>query len=292
MSSILDALDRADQERRRENSDLTGEVSRHTRRSWSLRGFLILAGVLLLGNFLVWLFLWRTDVPADTVSVQEAEREAVEPPRRVTAAPPPASTGQAENRGGVVRPQSASIEEELKHRARPGARPLLDEAMLDPLTINPQPFHSPAMAKSASASDIRASRTPDTETSVPSTAEWKQLVASLAPATKQPDAGVALDEPEIPGSTPASSPAATQEPALSEWERVPTIWEAPSSVRARLEGLKISVHLYHSEPSKRFVIINKHRYGEEDSLEYAGLRLKRITREGIIIDYGDGEVRM
>ena len=202
MSSILDALDRAEQERRRDHSFTTGEVPGPARRSWSLRGFWILAGILLLGNLIVWLLVWRTDTPVDPGSVQQAERETVNPPGRRTTAPPPASAQEAEHQGAVARPSSVSIEEQLKRRARPGVRPLLAEAMLTPTPLSAQASHTAAVGESASPSDSRVSRTPDTGSAIPSsTVEREQSVESPAPTSLQPNAGVVLDGPENMEST-------------------------------------------------------------------------------------------
>ena len=70
------------------------------------------------------------------------------------------------------------------------------------------------------------------------------------------------------------------------------MWDVPQDVRIELVKLKITVHVYNEDPRKRFVVINRHRYGEGDSLETEGLILKRIVRDGIIIDYGEGLVKL
>ncbi len=66
----------------------------------------------------------------------------------------------------------------------------------------------------------------------------------------------------------------------------------PQDIRIELMKLTITVHVYNENPGKRFVVINRHRYEEGDRLETEGLILKRIIRDGIIIDYGDGLVKM
>jgi len=70
------------------------------------------------------------------------------------------------------------------------------------------------------------------------------------------------------------------------------VWELPQYLREKILQLKSSVHVYNANPAQRFVIINMHRYGEGDSLPPDGFRLKRIERDGIVIDYGDGLVRL
>jgi general secretion pathway protein B len=89
-----------------------------------------------------------------------------------------------------------------------------------------------------------------------------------------------------------AAPEKPQEPAAPVEARIPEIWELPGTVQQRLKGLKVNIHVYNELPEERFVIIDMRRYREGDSLGRPGLRLDRITRDGVVIDYGDGLVRL
>jgi general secretion pathway protein B len=118
------------------------------------------------------------------------------------------------------------------------------------------------------------------------------VARSPAPVKAQPDAEDTRDMTETMGSPPPATPKTLPELETSEWERLQSMWDVPQDVRIELVKLKITVHVYNEDPRKRFVVVNRHRYGEGDSLETEGLILKRIVRDGIIIDYGEGLVKL
>ncbi|MCU7812942.1 MAG: general secretion pathway protein GspB, partial [Candidatus Thiodiazotropha sp. (ex Notomyrtea botanica)] len=73
---------------------------------------------------------------------------------------------------------------------------------------------------------------------------------------------------------------------------IPLVWELPQGLREKILQLKSSIHVYSETPEQRFVIINMKRYKEGDSLQPNGFRLERIDRDGVVIDHGDGLVRL
>jgi len=52
------------------------------------------------------------------------------------------------------------------------------------------------------------------------------------------------------------------------------------------------VHSYSKDPAECLVFINMHRYKVGDKIGEGGPLLKEITPDGVIIDYGEGEVRL
>ncbi|MET0052596.1 MAG: general secretion pathway protein GspB [Candidatus Thiodiazotropha sp.] len=60
----------------------------------------------------------------------------------------------------------------------------------------------------------------------------------------------------------------------------------------RCSSCRSDIHVYHENPQRRFVIINMHRYVEGDRLKEKGYRLERIDKDGIVLDYGPGLVRI
>jgi hypothetical protein len=80
--------------------------------------------------------------------------------------------------------------------------------------------------------------------------------------------------------------------AVAPGQEMPLVWELSQEVRERVLLLKSSVHVYNEQPEQRFVIINMHRFVEGGTLPLDGYRLHRIDRDGLVIDYGDGLVRL
>jgi hypothetical protein len=95
----------------------------------------------------------------------------------------------------------------------------------------------------------------------------------------------------VPAQREVAAEAVEEEPPVEE-EYIPAIWELSEKAQTRLKGLKINIHVYHEEPAERLVIIDMRRYREGDALDRKGLTLERITRDGVVIDYGEGKVRL
>jgi general secretion pathway protein B len=95
-----------------------------------------------------------------------------------------------------------------------------------------------------------------------------------------------------PPVEPVKREPVAAEPEVSEAENIPLVWELPQNLRERVLELQSSIHVYSESPEERFVIINMKRYHEGDSLTSDGFRLQRIDRNGIVVDYGRGLVRL
>ncbi len=77
-------------------------------------------------------------------------------------------------------------------------------------------------------------------------------------------------------------------------ESIPTIYELPLEIQQRLETLSLNVHAYYDDPNRRFVYINMKRYQEGDRIEddTTGPLLVEIFPEGVIIDYGGRKAKL
>lgn len=60
--------------------------------------------------------------------------------------------------------------------------------------------------------------------------------------------------------------------------------DLPASVRQELPDITISGHFYAADPSSRVVVINGRPMHEGETLA-GGLRLERITSDGVVMDY-------
>lgn len=121
--------------------------------------------------------------------------------------------------------------------------------------------------------------------------------ASLAQApsnpvpTASPAAVVATrKEPSNPGVDTTSVPSAptpdASGPAPNQADSVPLIYDLTLRQRQGLPALKMSMHVYHRDAARRFVIIDGLRVGEDGVLGQQ-LWVRRIVPEGVVIEYND-----
>jgi|GEM_PF-2344955 len=264
MSSILDALERAERERQNHSLKAAGKESQPTahptrRRLW------LMAGLVLLLNLILWLLWWHADVFDGAQPDLPPAQPPVDRPAAVPSPPGPHPPAPNQVSQGLP-----SLQVPTEWPARAPVRPLMEEALVKgtpELATRPVPPPLPRVRAPAP--------TPVTTPTAPAT--------SKAPPVRLP----AKPVPAVP-STPPVQVEAQPAPAKA----APSIWGLPDALRRKLEGLRPSVHVYSERPTERFVVIRMHRYREGDRLGDSGFKLKRITRKGIVIDYGDGEVRL
>lgn len=87
---------------------------------------------------------------------------------------------------------------------------------------------------------------------------------------------------EVPVSTP--QPAAAPPPLPRD---VTPRRDLPAAVRDRIPDYAIDVHVYNDDPARRFILIRGERFGEGSTLE-GGHRLLEIAPRGLVIDV-DGQ---
>ncbi len=86
--------------------------------------------------------------------------------------------------------------------------------------------------------------------------------------------------------TPSETPAVTamsMEPRTPDALRMEVAMLGPNE-RAALPPLRISMHVFHDEPSRRFAIVDGQRLREGDVLT-PGLRLQNIERDGLQLEW-------
>ncbi len=329
MSSILEALERAEAERHKGNGSASRRPPAANRpRRWA--GPLLVLLILLL-NLGLWLF-YRQAPTEETVSPSAAQpvkpvpaalapASVDEKPARAPSEPGPAlSAGEQlrqppRPRAGHGTPASAapasieekaeaadstpgpslSLGEQLKRHTAPSNRPLVSEAVV----TRPPPIRSSATKAQAVSAGVESP--PETLPSLATAPASSVLPVerSIEPAAPPEPSAVAAtgeSEPLLNTLSPPPQQSATATPpeqaSAAMQEQIPLVWELPQQLREKILQLKSSVHVYSKTPGQRFVIINMHRYGEGDSLPPDGFLLKRIDRDGVIIDYGDGLVRL
>ncbi|MEJ2394462.1 MAG: general secretion pathway protein GspB [Candidatus Thiodiazotropha sp.] len=280
MSSILEALEKAEGERIRTAATGLGPTRRkRTGPRFSLPVIVGIVTALLLLNLAIWWFYLRV-VPDEPTTPSSAASGPAKPIPAAVPQPQPQRVKEA------VKP-ALSLRDQLKRNAAPSDKPLIDEAQV---TLKPPPPPPPAAV-------VRPA--PSSRQVVPPVREPVRVDQAVA----EPAAGVVsraasgsdvapIVRPE-PVVVASPRPAPTAQPVEQPpEEQIPLVWELPQTLREKVLGLKSSVHVYNETPAQRFVIINMHRYSEGDSLPPDGFRLERIDRDGVVIDYGAGQVRL
>jgi general secretion pathway protein B len=122
---------------------------------------------------------------------------------------------------------------------------------------------------------------PATVASVPARVVTEAAADEAAVAPK-PSSAFLPPLAEVPVSTPP--PAAAPPPLPRD---VTPRRDLPAAVRDRIPDYAIDVHVYNDDPARRFILIRGERFGEGSTLE-GGHRLLEIAPRGLVIDV-DGQ---
>lgn len=274
MSSILEALERAEEERGHGAKRALGIAPPvETGNRFSINLILTLAVLLLVVALAIWFYSGQATPPA-SVELQPkdvpTESEAPVPQAASTAlatAPTPAKA-------------TLSVPAQLRLNTSPSAKPLMEEAVV---------AKPPPRQKMAAPPAVKPALVPTTaenrEATAPPSVRPAQADNRVVEMVRRPVAEPVVEAPEEAFVEPEA-------PITAQRSEIPLVWELPQSEREKVLQLKSSVHVYNQDPAQRFVIINMRRYAEGDSLPPHGLRLERIDQDGVVIDYGGGLVRL
>jgi len=300
MSFILEALKRADRERRLERApDLSAvyeesNLSRHT----NIRPWLWIGGPLLVVAIVVGLMLWLEGPGPVTSPLPQGESASRSPstPETIEKTPPPSlakgdkglqakrSSGKASGTQPVPRPL---------HKAKPAPTIRSVTEKTPQAKIESKPVEKVPEPKSVPTAG-------ETTTPIPGPVQPSPSVSSNPEKTSMdPAAPVQSNSVEKQAKTVTASPAkpppvpaAKEEVDRKRIETIPLIGELPYEAKEKLGKLQINVHSYSKDPAECLVFINMHRYEVGDKIGEDGPLLKEITPNGVIIDYGEGEVRL
>ncbi|MBW9269840.1 MAG: general secretion pathway protein GspB [Candidatus Thiodiazotropha sp. (ex. Lucinisca nassula)] len=286
MSSILDALERASQNRSSSEQELIpkGYEEGPRRRGWLI--WIAALVVLLICGVLGFLF-YKSQ--SETVTSEPRQSESL-------PAPESASQMATEMASPAVvkpeKPQQPDLESQLLNSGMPSERSLMSEAKLSRPAVPVQRLRHNNETSTTAAEQTPVSR----ENQMPAPLAKREPPPAQRPQKlKKPPVAV---EPVMPQIKPVPQPIESQQTAVVDDaeetvdETIPLVWELPQGLRDELQQLKISIHVYHKLPERRFVLINMRRYGEGDKLRGTDYQLKQIEREGVVVDYGDGLVRL
>jgi general secretion pathway protein B len=71
-------------------------------------------------------------------------------------------------------------------------------------------------------------------------------------------------------------------PALASGDGLKLIWELPYATRRELPEIKVTMHVFASDPAQRFVIINGDRKVQGDDIE--GMTVVDIRADGVVFE--------
>lgn len=227
MSYILDALRKADRERKLGKTPRPEEVAgteapADARRLWP---WLLCANAVLLLGLLLWLLLSSGDPPGDRETTVAAVVET-------------AAEGAPED---TVTTQAAEAQATDAEDRSPLGPPVADVSEFDDFEL-PEPL---------------SGQQPESESQArPSAGDAPSIEAAMAPDV------VAEPEP-----APAVTKPVTRPPPKPAAETLQQLREMPSDFRREVPDLRINTHFYSEQASRRFVLINLQKYREGDRLD-------------------------
>lgn len=266
MSLILEALKKSERQRRLGESPSLGSPVMAVRRRRNLLPVLVVA--IAIGLAALWWMQRESPPPASAANATAPAQVAVEM-RTSPAAPAP----------------SAAVP-----RTHPAA-PAPNKATIPALAVDGQDSQREKIRSGELvAANAQANAAAKIKESEPvSAADPAAIAAAMADATR-PEVAQGPKNPAMIAPSPAPLPvetkaaagasAATETPATSSLK---LMWELPLATRRSLPEIKLSMHVFATEPAQRFVIINGERRAEGD--DFDGLKLIEIRTDGVVLEH-------
>jgi len=238
--------------------------------------------------------------PAPQAALQtQAPRPEHSPPKEIHFGPPVAA--QAEDSHSV---DLAGEPMDPASTMQGSTTPLASVMAGPPPDTKPSvPKATPPQAAPALETEILASPSRDQSShplETPESTTWIQVpqpspgeTASVPPKPETVAETPRQPRPMEPAAQPAlTATADSSSPPSEDADQVPLLQAAPPDVRQKLGHIKISVLLYNEHPAACLVYIDSRRYRPGDKLQPEGYIIERVVPDGIILDYGDGKVKI
>lgn len=264
MSMILDALSRAEQERRSENGVVmdparyvgSSSIKEERLKKWILLALLVNIALVAIG---LTSYLWKESQSGEAQNVvQKAPQNQLEhQPAEISIAQAVTSTTKAE----------VTIVQDVE----PAAESVLSAAPL-PAVAQPE---GPTLSLLDEAKVNK-----DAKTSVVK----KKIIKNVA--KKNPPVRYATQPLAKPSDNAVAATLSVPPPEASKDYAV--VNNLSPAERSQLSQYEINVHVYDSNVQNRFVLINMTKYKEGDQLPGGGPLIAAITPEGVIVDTGTG----
>ncbi|MBW2710039.1 MAG: general secretion pathway protein GspB, partial [Deltaproteobacteria bacterium] len=266
MSLILDALKRAERERKLEKApDLSaiyqeGGPSRRKTHPWFWAG-----GAFLITFVAVTIIFWPK-APPEINPKDKAPKLALADSAKVADV---TTAGTAPTRAKRSLPKNPSkplsvAGKSVKHTPPP---------------VKPLPVSQERVEQTLASVNVIREKAPE----LPDAPPPKKDVAPPPPVPEPIEKPVALKRTEKrPTAAVKVAPEAQPKVVL------PLFDDLPEEIQSVLGPLEINVHMYSPNPPERRVFINMQGYREGDTIGESGFRLVEITSYGVVIDYGKG----
>ena len=269
MSLILEALRKSEAERRRGQApDLFAELPPAThRRGPALSPWYWLLLALVLCATIAWLLRERWAPPAAPVAASAARTVAMAPTTSdaATVAAPDSVPGV------VVATQGSEVVPEAAADVVQAPPPVASQPAVSPL-VDSQPAGRPT---DQDTTPVEGDVVPPTVVDMP-TAIPTETQLPVPPTTRATTADT---------TTPTTSPSPTiRDSTLLE------LSDLTAAQRRQLPPLKLSMHLWNQDPSRRFVIIDGARLGEGDRIGEAVI--DRIAADSVVLDWNGRRLRL
>jgi len=289
MSFILDALKRAERDRRLEKapdlSTLYEEDPLHRRgsKTWIWISLFFVLGI----GLGFWAFSHRGSPQSDGTPIGKAamaERTTAQATAAYQTAPP----GGRVPKGKPALPgdSSSSPRTDRDPKALKSAR-----SVKKPETSTLPPSGAKTHPDDSKITALGQKRPPEVEGAEPEQTDAAQNPKSTVAPMADPDvpADEGAFEQEAPPPPPEEPPQAGKSPPA---QPVPLLSELPEETRDALGRMEINVHVYSEDPQECRVFINMRNRKVGDRIGETGPILQEITPDGVIIDYGEGLARV
>ena len=313
MSYILDALKRAERERKQGQVSVLDEIptaqvaaapARRLPRVW----LPVAIGVVVLALLVYTVAAWRHHDGKDAVAPQLIAGTPPAAPAGLAPPPPPPPPSAARPDAPPAAAPAATIEDGAKIAtlddvygepppAPPGG-PAAGQAPGPPpdAGISPPPGPPPG----ADAGQLRHMPRPPPTTTIPppdSAAAPGPDSASQAPppapapAPANDNAAADVTQAQAQQAQDDSAPAQTsaQDQLRQTAGQEQPLREMPESFRANFPAFTVDVHAYNNNPQRRFVMVSGKRYHEGDTLA-EGPRIVAIVPNGMVLDWQGQQV--
>ena len=273
MSLILDALKRAERERKLEKApDLSaiyqeGRLNRRKAHSWFWAG-----GAFLVTFVAVAIISWPK-APSESNLKDKAPKPALADSAKVA---------NATTAGTASTQAKRSLPEGPEKPLSVAGKTVKDTTPSAPSTEKKR-LEMPKKAKQA-VSYIDLPREKPPELPVAAVPPPKRDIVAPKPIPEPVKKPMALKSAE---KRPTA--AAKVVPKAQPKETLTLFDDLPEEIQSVSGPLEINVHMYSPNPPERRVFINMQGYREGDTIGESGFRLVEITSHGVVIDYGKGK---
>jgi general secretion pathway protein B len=263
MSLILDALKRAERERKLEKApDLSAIYQEEHPGSRKARQWFWLGGAVLVVFVALAVLFWPETPPKPTLTASTSAKGA---PTKSASTPK-----QAVPKAVKQTPPSAAAlsAKEMQPKTKKQT------------TVSEKP--SAMVSKEADQTPVSAEGP---------TEKIPETPVAVAPPPKQDiPAPEPVKPPVVSPVQEKRSPQAVKDASEAKpKEALPFFDDLPENIQSVSGPLEINVHMYSSKPSERRVFINMQGYREGDVIGESGYKLVEITSNGVVIDYGKGK---